>query len=134
MHKLPIKETPLHIQIVHLVRIDSTPEDLILLHVPNGGTRHPREAAKLKAMGVLAGAGDLLCHWPVAIEENGIRSIWMDTGYIEIKTDDGELTQQQIEFRRRIKAMGGKYTVARSYEAVRDTLTGWGVRCMRRVN
>lgn len=31
-----------------------------LFHVPNGGTRDPREAAKFKAMGVVAGVSDLI--------------------------------------------------------------------------
>ena len=35
-----------------------------LFHVPNGGKRNPREAARLKAMGVLAGVSDLFLAWP----------------------------------------------------------------------
>lgn len=40
------------------------PELSLLHHIPNGGARNAREAAKLKRMGVLAGVSDL--HLPVA--------------------------------------------------------------------
>lgn len=35
-----------------------------LLHVPNGGRRNKREAAKLKKMGVRKGVSDLFLAWP----------------------------------------------------------------------
>lgn len=127
-------ETGLHIGIVHALRLDFLPEDLIFFHVANGGVRHKAEAIKLKKMGVLAGVADLLCHWPTAIQEDGKKSLWMETGYIEIKTDSGDLADTQEAFRDRIKALGGKYAIARSYEAVRDILVGWGCRCQYRVH
>lgn len=128
-----IHETALHIGIMHMLRLDFLPADLIVAHPPNGGWREKREAAKLKAMGVLPGLSDLLCWWPIAIEEEGVKSVWLDSGFIEIKTPVGELDAGQIEFRRRVKAMGGKYEVARNYETVRGVLIGWGVKCQNRV-
>ena len=35
------------------------PELDLLFHIPNGGSRHPREAANLKRQGVKAGVPDL---------------------------------------------------------------------------
>ena len=40
---------------------------LIAIHIPNGGSRHIREARKLKDMGVTAGVPDLALLWQVGI-------------------------------------------------------------------
>ena len=61
----------------------------LLHHIPNGGSRNKREAAKLKRMGVLAGVSDL--HLPVpAAGYHGL--------YIEMKCDDGRLSPSQKIF------------------------------------
>ena len=52
------------------------PELKLLHHIPNGGSRNKREAARLKRMGVLAGVSDL--HLPVS--KGGYNSL-----YIEMK-------------------------------------------------
>ena len=58
------------------------PELKLLHHIPNGGRRNAKEAAKLKRMGVLAGVSDL--HLPVA--RGGYHSM-----YIEMKYEEGRL-------------------------------------------
>ena len=65
------------------------PELKLLHHIPNGGTRKRKEAAKLKRMGVLAGVSDL--HLPVS--KAGYHSL-----YIEMKYGDGKLQKSQKEF------------------------------------
>lgn len=65
------------------------PELALLHHIPNGGARSKREAAKLKRMGVLAGAPDL--HLPVS--RCGYNSL-----YIEMKTEGGRLSESQRAF------------------------------------
>lgn len=65
------------------------PELALLHHIPNGGNRNAREGAKLKRMGVLAGAPDL--HLPAA--RGRYHSL-----YIEMKFDDGRLLKSQREF------------------------------------
>ena len=65
------------------------PELKLLHHIPNGGSRNKREAAKLKRMGVLAGVPDL--HLPVA--RSGYNGL-----YIEMKYGDGRLLASQKEF------------------------------------
>ena len=65
------------------------PELALLHHIPNGGARNQREAAKFKRMGVLAGVSDL--HLPVA------RGPWHGL-YIEMKYADGKLQKSQKEF------------------------------------
>ncbi|MBR2706275.1 MAG: VRR-NUC domain-containing protein [Mogibacterium sp.] len=68
---------------------DRWPGLRLLHHIPNGGNRNKREAAKLKRMGVLAGVPDL--HLPVACA--GYYGL-----YIEMKYGDGRLLASQIEF------------------------------------
>lgn len=89
------------------------PELALLHHIPNGGNRNAREGAKLKRMGVLAGAPDL--HLPAA--RGGYHSL-----YIEMKFDDGRLLKSQREF---LTAAAGLqnycvvcYSVADAIEAI----------------
>ena len=41
------------------LHINRVPELGLLIHIPNGGARNPREAARFKKMGVKAGVSDL---------------------------------------------------------------------------
>lgn len=77
------------------------PELSLLHHIPNGGARNAREAAKLKRMGVLAGVSDL--HLPVA------RGPWHGL-YIEMKYEGGTLQKSQREFLK-LAAEQGMYCV-----------------------
>lgn len=140
-----IKETPLQMGMVDLLRLDFLPEDLLFTSTANGavlptrintrtGQRYSPEGRKLKRMGLLAGITDFLFWWAIVIEENGVQTLWMDCGFIEVKTKDGVLSDDQIEVRRRVKAMGGKHAVVRTYEQLRDQLIAWGAKCQHRVH
>lgn len=59
-----------------------------LYHIPNGGYRKPREAARLRKAGVLPGVPDL--HLPVA--RRGAHAL-----YIELKALEGTPSGWQIE-------------------------------------
>ena len=78
-------------------------------HVPNGGLRGKREAAKLKWQGVLPGAPDLCVPIP------GGRVLW-----IEVKSDVGVLSSDQKAFRDWCAANGHIWTVVRSIDDVRS--------------
>ena len=78
----------------------------LLHHIPNGGSRNTKEAARLKRMGVLAGVPDL--HLPVArAGYNGL--------YIEMKYGDGRLQETQKTFL--IKAAEQNYYCTVCYSA-----------------
>lgn len=64
--------------------------------VPNGGQRDVRVAKKLKAEGVLAGVSDLVIPWA---------SHPYHGAYIEVKTENGRLSDNQKEF---LRAMAGR--------------------------
>ena len=84
---------------------NSRPELALLHHIPNGGSRGKKEAAKLKRMGVLAGVSDL--HLPVA--KAGYIGL-----YIEMKYGDGRLLASQREFLKRAARWGSYCIVAYS--------------------
>ena len=70
--------------------VNQFPELKYLHHVPNGGSRHPAEAAKLERMGVVPGVSDL--HLPVA--RGGFHGLW-----VEMKRQNGgKLSPAQKEW------------------------------------
>lgn len=75
-----------------------------LFHVPNGGFRNIREAAKLKAIGVVAGVPDLL------LVVNGSLVAF------ELKTDIGRLSDKQKLVHSAWIAQGVAVHVVRSLE------------------
>ena len=81
------------------------PELKLLHHVPNGGRRNAKEAAKLKRMGVLAGVADL--HLPVA--RGGYNGL-----YIEMKYEEGRLLESQKKFLKAAAAEGNYCVVCYS--------------------
>lgn len=80
-----------------------TPRSLIL-SIPNGGTRDVREAMTLKSTGLLPGASDLIVvHMGVLL-------------WVEVKTDTGRQSKEQIEFQQRVTALGYRYELVRSLD------------------
>ena len=60
-----------------------------VFHIPNGGSRHPAEAARLKAQGVKAGVPDLC----IPVARGGFHSL-----YIEMKAPKGRVSEKQREW------------------------------------
>ncbi len=76
----------------------------MILSIPNGGTRNPIEAMTMKSTGLLPGASDL-------IVLHGSILLW-----VEVKTEIGRLSKEQLSFQSRIEALGYKYYVVRSLD------------------
>lgn len=90
------------------------PELSLMFHIPNGGKRNAREAARFKRMGVKAGVPDMF--FPVP--RGGCHGL-----FIELKAPRGRLSDYQRGWIERLKTSG--YAVAvcyRSDEARRDIL------------
>ena len=68
-----------------------------LYHIPNGGKRNAREAARMKRMGVRAGVHDY--HLPVP--RGAFHGLW-----IELKAKGGRPTASQLEWRDKMQAQG----------------------------
>ena len=77
----------------------------VIYATPNGGSRNPVEAKRLKAEGVLAGVADLTVLLP-----NG-RII-----YIEMKVKGNRQTDNQKAFQQKAEALGYKYYVCYSFD------------------
>ncbi len=88
----------------------SQPWGGLFWHVPNGGYRHTREAAKFKRMGVLAGVPDLFLamprYWP---KENSLTAHGL---FIEMKAHNKKFTKLQAEMALRLEAEGYKVYLA----------------------
>jgi hypothetical protein len=66
----------------------------LVWHTPNGGKRNAMEAAKFKAMGVIAGIPDLLCLWKGKLYA------------FEIKVDGDRQSEAQKEVEAKLQANG----------------------------
>lgn len=82
----------------------------LLFAVPNGGKRGIREAAIMKAEGVVAGVADLLLLIP-SKEYHALA--------IEMKTDKGKQNENQKLWQEDFEKSGGKYVISRSFDDFR---------------
>lgn len=73
------------------------PELKWMHHVPNGGKRSKREAARFKAAGVKAGVSDVFLPWP----RGSYHGLW-----IEMKALDGRPSLAQKDFINDMRAAG----------------------------
>lgn len=96
-------------------------ENLLFFHIPNQG--HGENAASegffLKQLGVVAGAYDLLFFWPPRM-----------AGAYDAKAPGGSLKTPQKRFREQWERCGFPSAWGTSTEHLRDTLIGWGAKCM----
>lgn len=90
--------------------------DCLVYHVPNQGYRPMGEAINLRMMGVLAGVPDIHI-------VGGLLGLY----YIEVKTLDGELRPEQIEFRKFCRSRRIPFGIARSINEARDLIVRWGL-------
>lgn len=91
------------------------PELALLHHIPNGGSRHPAEAKRLKAQGVKPGVPDLCL--PVA--RGGYHGL-----YIELKRSrGGRLGESQRKWLASLAEAGYLAVVARGHEEAERVLT-----------
>jgi len=89
--------------------------DVVWLHCPNGERRDKITGAKLKRMGVLAGASDLL-FW-----HNG------NSFALELKAPGGRLSEAQLEFLVRFNDAGGHTAIAEGIDRALACLEAWNL-------
>jgi len=77
-------------------------------HTPNGELRDKRAAAKLKAMGVLPGVADLIFVWRGPAAPHLL--------FLELKTERGSLSADQVAFGDAVQRIGAYYHVAWSLD------------------
>lgn len=90
----------------------------ILVHIPNEGKRSRIDCAGLAALGIVAGAPDLLILLPNARAH-----------LIELKTPIGEMSRQQRDFASVVQRLGHTFSLVRSLEefkaSVRAAMAFW---------
>ncbi|HEX7386258.1 MAG TPA: VRR-NUC domain-containing protein [Castellaniella sp.] len=92
----------------------TTPELALLLHIPNGGRRNIREAARLKAQGVRAGVPDLL----LPVSRFGRHGLW-----IELKAPkNGRVSADQKQWIEDLNKQGYAAMVCVGWLQARDAI------------
>ena len=106
---------------VKRVRLDPRTRGLLWCAVPNGGTRHPREAANLQRQGVVAGVPDLLFFEPTRD-----KTLHYRVGLaIEMKRRPNKVSPEQREWLSGLDARGWSTSVCYSAEEAWTTLTDY---------
>lgn len=99
------KEFEIQIQLVAMLRWCIKP-GVIWRHVPNGEHRDKRTAAKLKAMGVLAGSADLEFFWN---DDKSAVQPCTQVLFLELKRPGGMLSLAQVGFKQSVTYIGMGY-------------------------
>ena len=92
------------------------PELNLLFHIPNGGKRGIREAARFKAMGVKSGVPDYFL--PVA--RNRIHGM-----FIEMKSAKGKLSENQQHWRVALTDQNYRFVVCYSWTEASEALLNY---------
>jgi len=92
---------------------------VVIFAIPNGGSRNPIEAAKLKRTGTLAGVADLFVmkskEYPDSKYPERYIHIWHGL-FIELKVGKNTLSESQADFSALSQAAGYRYTICRSID------------------
>ena len=112
--RLQPSENQVHTAVVGHLRLRAKP-DVLWLHCPNGERRDKITGAKLKLMGVLAGASDLM--------------LWHqgNSFALELKVPGGRLSEAQLEFLARFNDAGGHTAIAEGLDRALACLEAWGL-------
>ena len=105
-----MSEDALQIHCAKLLNSYARP-DIEWHHVPNGGQRNKKTAQRLKAMGTQSGVADLqfvIDNRPIAVE---------------LKTEIGSQSKDQIAYQERFTRAGGTYFIARGLDQAIAVLT-----------
>lgn len=84
-----------------------------IFHIPNGGSRNKREAKNLKRQGVKKGIPDLC----VPVAKGGFHGL-----YIEMKSETGKPTKEQLEWIETLNRNGYKAVVCYGFDEARETI------------
>jgi hypothetical protein len=82
----------------------------MLFAVPNGGKRDKRTAQLMQATGVKPGVADL------------VLVLYYAVVFIENKVGNGEQSQAQIDFQRRVEVRGHLYFLLRTLDEFKDLM------------
>lgn len=89
------------------------PELELLFHIPNGGKRNAREAARFKRMGVKPGVPDLF----LPVPRGEYHGLW-----IEMKSSKGKTSKNQKDMLEKLNKQGYKAVVCFGWEEAAETI------------
>jgi len=93
--------------------------NIVIFAIPNGGSRNPVEAAKLKRTGTLAGVADMFVmkskEEPSSFNPERYIHIWHGL-FIELKIGKNKLSEQQSDFAAISMVNGYRYSICRSLD------------------
>ena len=112
-------ETAIQIALADRLRL-MAPRDVVWWHTPNGGGRDRREAAKLKAMGLLPGVPDLTFIMPGG-------SFTPRVVFLELKAKGGRPMPAQLAFADRAIACRCHWEWADSLDRAVECLEQYGI-------
>ena len=116
MAKKNYQESSLQIQCVSWFKYQYPHLAMLLFAVPNGGSRDGKEAAIMKAEGITAGVSDLILNIP-----GGVHSQLA----IEMKSEKGKQSPEQVRYQRYAEAVGIKYIVCKSFDDFKAEVTNF---------
>lgn len=91
--------------------------ELVLFAIPNGGKRHKKTAAEMKAEGVRKGIPDLMLAYP----QGGYHGL-----FIEMKrVKGGSVSPEQKDIIARLQKQNYKVVVCKGWDAARTTLMNY---------
>lgn len=125
VHANEPSEFQIQIALIARLRLQAR-RDCIYYHVPNGGWRDRREAAKLKAMGVLPGVADLVFIWPGTMVTPRIM-VTPRVLFLELKARGRNLTVEQLHFRERARLAGADFETADTIDDAVGILKSYGI-------
>jgi hypothetical protein len=103
----PVTESEHQLVVMTYCRTHQDDRLRLMFAIPNGGCRSKREAAELKATGVKAGVSDLF----LPVMSKGKGGLW-----IEMKTSDGKVSDEQKEWIGAMQRGGYEATVCYGYQ------------------
>ena len=107
-------EHNIHVEIKNFLD-KKLPVDSFFFAIPNAGHRFRNEAMRLKSEGMKAGIPD------ICINYSGMAF------YIEVKTDNGKLSESQKIVHKKLLNSGCKVSICRSVEETKLTLINWNI-------
>lgn len=96
-----------------------------VFHVPNGEKREKATAARLKAMGVKRGVWDVWAPFHNRVEIAGYRPGFFVGCVIEMKSETGPMTQEQLEWRHFLTKEGWYCAIFRDWRDAAKLILRW---------
>jgi len=107
------REDAIHAGIVEFLCMAAHPK-LLWWHCPNGALMKPSSRVYFARLGVFPGVADLCFVLPDK-----------SVAFLEVKSEDGRLSEAQQAFQARCALLGLKYQIARSISEAEEILRDW---------